>query len=472
MSFADLQKLIPAPSVPAGAHILDAVRKFLGRFVTFPSPAELDAVTLWAAHAHLVGVGENSPRLALLSPEPASGKTRTLEVLELLVPAPMPSVSASPAAIFRSLANGQRTLLFDEVDTIFGTNRKDDGSEELRALLNAGHRRGATIPRCVGPMHAVADFPVFAAVALAGLGDLPDTVMSRSIPIRMRRRLASESVEPFRRRLELPVGIVLRDRLASWCDQVSEALYEAWPEMPDGVTDRAADVWEPLLAIADLAGGHWPETARTACTVLVKVVESRESSLGIKLLSDIRQVFAKADAERMSSSDLLDSLNKLDESPWADLRGKPLNARGLASRLHKYGVRPHQFRTGEAREIKIRGYSINGSDGDGGGLGDAFSRYLATIAIEESATGGTAGTAGTEHVRPSRFAPQSGVSAGTSESAVSPVEAMTWVVPLVPEVPDKRRPESKDESGSVSFPDGENNRTFEQFDLDALLEGC
>ena len=372
----------------------------------------------------------------------------------------MATVSASPAAIFRSLKKEQRTLLFDEVDTIFGKNRKDDGSEDLRALLNAGHRRGATIPRCVGPKHDVTDFPVFAAVALAGLGDLPDTVMSRSIPIRMRRRLASENVDPFRRRLELPVATALRNQLIEWCAEVSEDLDGAWPDMPEGVTDRAADVWEPLFAIADLARGHWPEKARTACTVLVKVVESRESSLGIKLLSDIRHVFAKADSEQMSSSDLLDSLNKLEESPWADLRGKPLNARGLAYRLHQYGVRPHQFRTGEARTIKIRGYSINGSDGDGGGLGDAFSRYLAPISIDESAISGTAGTTGTEHVSPSHFGPQNGVIAGTSTSAGFPFEAMTRDVPDVPVVPIRRGPEFKDESGSV-----------ESFDLDALLEG-
>jgi hypothetical protein len=159
-----------------GAALLADVETFIGRFVAFPSDAAGVAVTLWAAHAHLVKASENSPRLALLSPEPGSGKTRTLEVLELLTPTPLHALSASPAAVFRTLENEQTTLLMDEVDAIFSRRRgADDGAEDLRALLNAGHRKGATIPRCVGPRHEVRKFPVYAAVALAGLGDLPDT---------------------------------------------------------------------------------------------------------------------------------------------------------------------------------------------------------------------------------------------------------------------------------------------------------
>jgi hypothetical protein len=131
--------------------------------------------------------------LALLSPEPGSGKTRTLEVLEDLVPAPMHVLSASTAAIFRTIEVEQPTLLLDEVDAIFGRRGKDDNNEDLRALLNAGHRIGATIPRCVGPSHEVRRFPVYAAVALAGLGDLPDTLMTRSVVIRMRRRAPGET---------------------------------------------------------------------------------------------------------------------------------------------------------------------------------------------------------------------------------------------------------------------------------------
>jgi hypothetical protein len=347
-----------------GAVLLDDVRHFVARFVAFPSPAALDAVTLWAAHAHLVAVGENTPRLALLSPEPGSGKTRTLEVLELLCPAPMFALSASTPATFRSLAKGQRTLLFDEVDAIFGRHGKDDPAEDLRALLNAGHRKGATVPRCVGPAHDVADFPVFAATALAGLGDLPDTLMSRSVIIRMRKRLPIERIEQFRRRMHLPTGTELRDRLAAWCAEHAEEVGEAWPDMPDGVTDRPADCWEPLLAVADAAGGHWPEIARVACSEMVKVGESREASLGVKLLGDLRSVFADADV--LSTEAILGGLHALEESPWHDLRGKPLDARGLARRLRQYEI--------VSLKVKADGKALQGYRREH--LWDAWSRYL------------------------------------------------------------------------------------------------
>jgi hypothetical protein len=141
-----------------GAAILNETQKFIRTFCIFPDPHCLTAVTLWAAHAHLIEHFHTTPRLALLSPEPASGKTRVLEVLSLLVPDPMFSLSASPAAVFRSSQQQQVTLLFDEVDAIWSKRGKDDNHEDLRALLNAGYRRGAAIPRCVGPKHDVMDF--------------------------------------------------------------------------------------------------------------------------------------------------------------------------------------------------------------------------------------------------------------------------------------------------------------------------
>ncbi len=121
------------PDPVDGAALLNDVRRFIARFVAFPTSAALDAVTLWAAHAHLVQSGDNTPRLALLSPEPGSGKTRTLEVLELLTPQPMHGLAASPAALFRTLEAEQPTLLMDEVDAIFSRRRgSDDSAEDLR----------------------------------------------------------------------------------------------------------------------------------------------------------------------------------------------------------------------------------------------------------------------------------------------------------------------------------------------------
>ena len=154
-----------------GAQLLDGVEAFLARFplgqvhpgvglVAFPSEAAKVAVTLFAAHTHLVLSFDSSPRLALLSPEPGSGKTRMLEILELQVPRPMLVLNASTAVTFRAVDNEQPTLLLDEVDALFGRRTKDD-HEDLRGLLNAGHRKGATVPRCDGPTHTLRRFKVY-----------------------------------------------------------------------------------------------------------------------------------------------------------------------------------------------------------------------------------------------------------------------------------------------------------------------
>ena len=349
---------------PKGATMLDSVRTFISGFVVAPSPAALDAMTLWTAHTHLIDELEDSPRLALISPEYGSGKSRALEILEILVPSPMLSLNASTAAIFRSLANGQRTLLFDEVDAIFGKRGKDDPSEDLRALLNAGYRRGATIPRCVGAAHGVVDFPVFAAVALASKGELPESVMSRSIIIRMRKRLTSETIRRFRRRIHTPEGHRIRDVLADWCLTLRGDVLSATPEMPEGVEDRSEDVWAPLIAIADAAGGHWPQTARSACGDLVKEALTREASLGVKLLGDIREVYGASIS--IPTELLLSRLRELEESPWGELHGKPLDATRLARLLRPYGV--------TSTKVKVAGKSVRGYRRED--LWDPWARYL------------------------------------------------------------------------------------------------
>ena len=134
---------------------------------------------------------ESTPRLAFLSAEPASGKTRALEITELLVPNPVVAVNVSPAYLFRKVGSEQGvTLLYDEIDTVFGPKAREN--EELRGLLNAGHRKGAVAGRCVvrGKNIETEEIPAYAAVAMAGLGWLPDTILSRSVIIRMRRRHA------------------------------------------------------------------------------------------------------------------------------------------------------------------------------------------------------------------------------------------------------------------------------------------
>jgi hypothetical protein len=186
--------------------MFDAVYDFTGRFVAYPSEHAHIAHVLWIAHAHLMEAWESTPRIAFLSPEPGSGKTRALEVSELLVPRPVEAVNVTPAYLFRKVSDpdGRPTILFDEIDTVFGPKARDN--EEIRGLINAGHRRGAVAGRCVvrGKIIETEEIPTYCAVALAGIGDLPDTILTRSVVIRMRRRAPNEKIEAYRRRVHAP----------------------------------------------------------------------------------------------------------------------------------------------------------------------------------------------------------------------------------------------------------------------------
>jgi hypothetical protein len=214
-----------------GERAMQAVYGFLGRFVSYPSGHARVAHALWIVHTHMMTLWDSTPRLAFLSAEPASGKTRALEVTELLVPNPVPTVNVSPAYLFRKVGSEEgATILYDEIDTVFGPKAKDN--EDIRGLLNAGHRRGATTGRCVmrGKEVTLEELPAYAAVALAGLGWLPDTILSRSIVIRMRRRHAGERVEPFRRRIQEIEGTRIRDQIAVWAQSVPSTI--TYPELP------------------------------------------------------------------------------------------------------------------------------------------------------------------------------------------------------------------------------------------------
>jgi hypothetical protein len=363
-----------------GSRLLLEVYAFLGRFVAYPSAEAHIAHTLWCVHAHAMDAWESTPRIAFLSPEPGSGKTRALEVTELLVPNPVVAVNVTPAYLFRKVGGAVHpTILFDEIDCIFGPKARDN--EEIRGLLNAGHRRGAVVGRCVGKRGETEEILAYSAVALAGLGNLPDTILTRSVIVHMRRRAPNEAVEPFRHRDYKAEGKALCDRLAHWAASQIDDLAAARPKMPEGIADRDADVWEALLAVADAAGGNWPRWARSSCVSLVSLAKGRSPSLGIRLLADLRVVFGDADA--MPTKGILHALHAIEEAPWADIKGKPLDARGLSARLKDYDIRPKQVRIGE---WSGKGYARED-------LHDAWVRYLAPLPMDRE-TPETEDTAG------------------------------------------------------------------------------
>ncbi|WP_432833539.1 DUF3631 domain-containing protein [Dactylosporangium sp. CA-092794] len=362
-----------------GVQVLDDVAAFFRRYIAFPTEHAFTAVALWAAHTHAPGCFYVTPRLVLDSAEPGSGKTRVLELLNLLCRYPEMTISASTAALFRLINDKPRTILFDEIDAIF--NPKNGGNfEDLRALLNAGYKRGATIARCVGDAKtmAVQRFPVFSPAALAGLaGNMPSTILTRAVVVHMRRRKRSEHVEPFREKLAEREAEPIRESLAAWVADVAHVLAAAEPVMPAGVVDRPAEVWEALLAVADAAGGHWPGDARAACEHFA-LTTATPPTLGTRLLADLRTVFNGRD--RVATAEILAALVDMEGAPWGEIKGKPLDSRVLAELLARYRVSPLVFKNDQDKAT--RGYTAF-PKGENVGLADAWDRYLPALQRNE-----------------------------------------------------------------------------------------
>lgn len=347
-----------------GSQALDALHAVLVRYVVFPGPEAADAVTLWVAASHGQPAWEHAPRLAVISPEKRCGKSRLLDIVSGTCHEPLVTVNATIAAVVRSLSDDPPTLIVDEADTIFGTKKQAENNEDLRGILNAGHQRNRPMIRWDITARTLEKLPTFAMACLASIGDLPDTVMDRAVVVRMRRRAAGESVAPFRTRRDGPALEAARDRVAVWVRDRVGALEKAVPDMP--LEDRAADTWEPLIAIADAAGGSWPTRARHAAMALTKAVETDTGSDGIRLLADLHTVFGPN--LQMATAEIVARLRGLEEGPWGDLdgRGKAIDATALSARLKPYGVRPKTIRVGASTP---RGY-------ERASFADAWSRYL------------------------------------------------------------------------------------------------
>ncbi|GAA4089869.1 DUF3631 domain-containing protein [Nonomuraea soli] len=330
----------PSPEpVSHGAALLDALLTALTRYVILPTPEAADAVVLWIAASHAQPAWAHAPRLVIRAPEKRCGKSRLLDVVESTCHEPFITVNSTPAAVYRSITDDPPTMLVDEADTIFGP--KADGHEDLRGLLNAGHQRNRPAKRYDANTNRVMSIPTFAMAALAGIGAMPDTIEDRAVVIRMRRRGPGETVAPYRHRRDRPALRQLACELSAWLRADLAALEKAEPPMP--VEDRAADTWEPLVAVADHAGGHWPDRARAAVLALTaEADEASQPSTRVRLLADCRNAFGPDTA--LATTILLDRLKVNLEAPWASFGPTGLTAMRLGTILREYDIRSTTIR--------------------------------------------------------------------------------------------------------------------------------
>jgi putative DNA primase/helicase len=353
----------PWPHPVTGDRLLTDIAEAIRRHVVLADHAR-DLAALWVVHSYLLDVAFLiTPRLAIRSPTRGCGKTTLLDVLARLVRRPLPAANTSPAAIFRVIEQHQPTILIDEADSFLGQN------DELRGILNAGHRRGGQVLRVVGESLEPRAFSVYGACAIALIGQLPGTLTDRSIGIDLKRRLAAEPVEPFRADRTDHLDVLAR-QAARWVQDNAEAVRNADPEMPDGVFNRRADNLRPILAISDAAGGEWPDRARKAAGKSLEGGEADEGSRLELLLADIRDIFDASDhLDRIASATLIERLVAIEPRPWGEYgrTGKPITQNKLARLLAPLGITPEQIKFGPNDGRK--GYRLHQ-------FNEAFERFL------------------------------------------------------------------------------------------------
>lgn len=349
-----------------GRELLDRLTETARTHLVLPDGGA-EALALWVMHAHAHDCSGISPILGLTSPTPECGKTTCLTLIGALVPRACPASNITTAALFRTVEKWRPTLLIDEADTFL------HNSDELRGVLNSGHQRSnAFVIRTTGEDHEPRQFRTWAPKVIAQIGKLPATLASRAIHIELRRKTATERAKPLRPE-HLDHLEPLCRKAARWTVDNAISLKAADPGMPEALSNRAADNWRPLIAIADRAGGEWPARARR---IAVALGGSRnEQTAGIMLLADVQWIFEDRGGERIPSADLVASLTTLEARPWPEwYQGRPITARQIAKILEPFGVAPVTIRTTEGT---AKGYKLED-------FNDVFPRYLAGSSVTPS----------------------------------------------------------------------------------------
>jgi putative DNA primase/helicase len=360
----ELSEIEPWPDPVDGAELLGGLAASIRRYVIM-SPAGADAAAMWVIGTHQFTAFPIFPRLFVTAAEKQSGETTLLDVLSNVVCRPLLASNITAAALFRTIAVAKPALLLDEADSYAKEN------EELRGIINSGHRADGAVIRTVGEQYEPRSFGVFSPMAIAAIGDLSATILDRSIIIKLVRRRADEIVEAMR--LDRPPTDLqaLARKAARWAADHATALAAADPAMPPSIGNRAADNWRPLLAIADLAGGEWAQTrGRGAASTLTMAVE--DSSTRVQLLEDIRAAFAAKD--RLSSADLVAYLVGREDRAWPEWgrARKPITAVQIARLLKPLAISPGSIRPADGGAGTAKGYYRRAFE-------DAFARYLVPL---------------------------------------------------------------------------------------------
>ncbi len=366
----------PSVETGSGAPIADAIARFLGRYLAC-EPHQLTVLALWVIYTWCFERFSTATYLSIRSPESESGKSLCLELLELLCDSPWLAAGADPRTIANQLLSSDTrikagedfvsrppyTILLDDCHhALHGSDR-----QPLIAILNSGAHASGRYTRYR------TEYRVFGPKAFAGNAPLPRSLASRCLPIVLHRRKPTDAISRLRFSGPPPDDAAgLLESVADWVEANADALAQVADEppagIPPGLSPHEQNCAEPLLHIADLIGGSWPERARTAISAVFSLAES---ALAVQLLFDIRACFLVRDnPEYLATRDLLATLTNLEYRAWS---AWPLNSgRRLGALLHPFGIISRDLQRGSEKTFK--GYLLRDFQ-------DAFERYLPPIDV-------------------------------------------------------------------------------------------
>lgn len=358
-----VENLTPATGPIKIEDLLDAIENFILKHSVLPDGAST-AITLWCLATYNINLFRIFPKLLISSPEKRCGKSTVLDLIELFSYKTLMTSNMSPASIYRVIEIDQPTLLIDEADTFVAS-----GSSEMTGIINSGHARSrAFVIRCGANTFEPIKFSTWSPMVLAAIGDLPDTIMDRSVIIRLRRKTKIETVSRMQPDL-FERSAAERSKLLKWSLDNADNIKDNPIEPPDLGNDRAIDNWLPLFTVANLVSEKWSKKCEASYVMLNAVMP--EPDLSILLLSDIREIFSNLNEVKILSEDLVARLNSPQDKPWCEIKnGRPLTQNDLAFKLKKYRIKPKSLRYNGS--TSKRGYELQHFQ-------DTFDRYLPPI---------------------------------------------------------------------------------------------
>ena len=327
----------PADSPQPLAVILDRIGSGVTERIYLPDGAA-DVIACYVALCYVFEHWPIRPLLAISSPVKQCGKTTLLDLIAMLIPRAYPTGGITAAALFRMIEAHRPTLLLDECDQwLHGAGAKSEKAGELIACINQGWRVGGEVARCVGDEHEPRGFRVDTLKILFGIGDFPDTIADRAVILSLERKPGD--LELVSVRADRPIGAETRAQLTRWAADSGDTFAGSDPAMGRW-TNRAADNWRPLFAIADMAGGEWPARIRWAADAVTGRAAARATSTDYRtmLLMDCRRVFDEAGCPFLISKMFDSALHTMEDRPWGDWRGKPLSPQRRGQWLTGFGI--------------------------------------------------------------------------------------------------------------------------------------